>query len=164
MSVNEKTLLILGVGNPLYGDDGAGCRAVELLRGKTLPPHVSLMDGGTLGTDFLTIAPHYDAVWLLDAVRSGDHPAGTVIHMSVDPARVRNFAAQISMHGLNLAGIFQLADTLHLSLPPVVLWGVTAQHLLKCHGLSPAVEAGVQHLADELIQALAEPTKAYVTR
>ena len=164
MSVNEKTLLILGVGNPLYGDDGAGCRAVELLHGKTLPPHVHLMDGGTLGTEFLTIAPQYDAVWLLDAVRSGDHPAGTVVHMPVDPAQVRDFTAQISMHGLNLAGIFQLADTLHLSLPPVVLWGVTAQHLHQGYGLSPDVEAGVRQLADELIQNLAEPTKAYITR
>ncbi|MDW8067097.1 MAG: hydrogenase maturation protease, partial [Aquificaceae bacterium] len=41
---------MLGVGNILLSDEGLGVRAVEELRKNyTFPPHVELMDGGTLG-------------------------------------------------------------------------------------------------------------------
>ena len=39
--------LVIGIGNNLLGDDGAGIHAIERLRGKTLPDHVELVDGGT---------------------------------------------------------------------------------------------------------------------
>jgi signal transduction histidine kinase len=40
-----KPILILGLGNPLQGDDGVGCRVAQELEGRTLPDEVEVMDG-----------------------------------------------------------------------------------------------------------------------
>ena len=43
-------VLVLGIGNVLWADEGFGVRAVEALHaGWVFPPEVRLMDGGTLG-------------------------------------------------------------------------------------------------------------------
>ena len=40
-------VLVLGIGNVLWADEGFGVRAVEALHaGWTFPPEVRLMDGG----------------------------------------------------------------------------------------------------------------------
>ena len=50
MSDPSRKILILGVGNILYTDEGVGVRAVEqLLATYDFSDNVTLMDGGNLG-------------------------------------------------------------------------------------------------------------------
>ncbi len=43
-------MLVLGIGNLLWADEGFGVRCVEALhQGHALPAEVSLVDGGTQG-------------------------------------------------------------------------------------------------------------------
>lgn len=56
MSAKEAILdprcevLILGIGNLLWADEGFGVRCAERLAARAaLPPHVTVMDGGTQG-------------------------------------------------------------------------------------------------------------------
>ena len=45
-----ERILVLGVGNILYTDEGLGVRAMELARERwDFPENVTLLDGGTLG-------------------------------------------------------------------------------------------------------------------
>lgn len=45
-----ERILVLGVGNILYTDEGIGVRAMELARERwDFPENVTLLDGGTLG-------------------------------------------------------------------------------------------------------------------
>jgi len=68
-------VLVLGIGNMLWADEGFGVRAVEALhRGYRCPAGVELMDGGTLG---LNLLPHVEAarrVLVFDAVDYGLPP------------------------------------------------------------------------------------------
>ncbi len=53
-SKNDPQVLILGVGNILMSDEGAGVRAVEILQEKyTIPESVEIIDGGTSGMELL---------------------------------------------------------------------------------------------------------------
>jgi hydrogenase maturation protease len=71
-----RPLLVLGVGNVFYGDEGAGVHLVHHLRSKyAFPPHVTVMDGGTLGWQLLHHIAEYDRVVLVDAVAA---PPGKV--------------------------------------------------------------------------------------
>jgi len=45
--------LVLGFGNVLLSDDGAGVRLVELLRAQASPGTADFVDGGTLGFSLL---------------------------------------------------------------------------------------------------------------
>ena len=49
--VNDKPLLILGIGNILPGDEGVGVRVVQALRGRRSPAEAEAVDGGTSGAD-----------------------------------------------------------------------------------------------------------------
>ena len=64
-----RSLLVLGVGNVYYGDEGAGVHLVHHLQRKyAFPGHVSVVDGGVLGWDLLGLMADYDEIVLIDAV------------------------------------------------------------------------------------------------
>ena len=60
-------VLVLGIGNLLWADEGFGVRAVEALnRDYEFPPNVILMDGGTQG---LYLIEHVTSADILDRFR-----------------------------------------------------------------------------------------------
>ena len=71
-------VLVLGIGNVLWADEGFGVRAVEALHaGWVFPPEVRLMDGGTLGLGLYEDIARASHVLVFDAVDCG-LPGGTL--------------------------------------------------------------------------------------
>ncbi len=71
-------VLVLGIGNVLWADEGFGVRAVESLHaGWVFPPEVRLMDGGTLGLGLFEDVASASHVLVFDAVDCGQ-PGGTL--------------------------------------------------------------------------------------
>ncbi len=71
-----RPLLVLGVGNVFYGDEGAGVHLVHYLRTKyRFPDHVDIVDGGTLGWQLLGLIAEYPRVVFVDAVAA---PVGKI--------------------------------------------------------------------------------------
>lgn len=79
--VDTTPTLLLGIGNILLSDDGAGVhvvRALEDLRADgRLPASVALRDGGTIGLTLLAELPEFGALIAVDAMEMGAAP-GTV--------------------------------------------------------------------------------------
>lgn len=68
-------VLILGVGNILFTDEGIGVQAVNHLRDHaTLPPGVELLDGGTLGGRLMDAIMSCRRLIVLDAVLGNGKP------------------------------------------------------------------------------------------
>jgi hydrogenase maturation protease len=62
-------VLVLGIGNVLWADEGFGVRAVETLHQRyRMPAHVSVVDGGTQGLYLLDYICAADRVLVLDAI------------------------------------------------------------------------------------------------
>ena len=62
-------ILVLGIGNVLWADEGFGVRALEALnQGFVFPDHVTLLDGGTQGVYLLEHVTSADAVLVLDCI------------------------------------------------------------------------------------------------
>jgi len=62
--------VVIGLGNPLMGDDGLGLAALEALReGWDFEPHLELVDGGTWGMNLLPFIESADRVLVLDAIK-----------------------------------------------------------------------------------------------
>lgn len=71
-------VLVLGIGNVLWADEGFGVRAVETLHaGWVFPPEVRLLDGGTLGLGLYDDIARASHVLVFDAVDVGQ-PGGTL--------------------------------------------------------------------------------------
>lgn len=69
----EQTLIV-GVGNPLLGDEGIGCLVIERLSQMSMPADVSIVD---CGCDLLNLASYIDRpqrIIVIDAVRAAGKP------------------------------------------------------------------------------------------
>jgi hydrogenase maturation protease len=68
-------VLVLGIGNVLWADEGFGVRAVEALHRRwEMPPNVSVVDGGTQGVYLLEHVCSAQRVVVLDAIDFGFAP------------------------------------------------------------------------------------------
>jgi hydrogenase maturation protease len=101
MSDSEKRILILGVGNILFTDEGIGVRAVEEMeRRYDFSANVTLMDGGTLGTRLMDPIMGCDLLIVVDAVL-GDGDAGSIYRLTGEDLR-KSIAFRDSMHQTDL--------------------------------------------------------------
>jgi hydrogenase maturation protease len=146
--MDAAALLVLGLGNPLCGDDGAGVAAVARLRERwEAPPGVLVLDGGTLGLSLLPYLRSARKVILVDAI-AADAPAGTLVRLQGD--EVAPAAAQrLSVHQVGVADLLDGARLLGGYPEVLVLVGVVPAHTELSIERSPEVEARI----DDLVRA-----------
>jgi len=78
VSLTAKKILLYGVGNPLYRDDGFGSRIIEILREEyRLPDAVRLVEAGSM-TDLLDFLDDHDSVIVVDTIMMGLKPGDIV--------------------------------------------------------------------------------------
>jgi hydrogenase maturation protease len=77
---NMSRRLVVGCGNLFRRDDGLGIRAIEVLRGESLPLGVELFDSGTSGLEVIFQARDCRELVIIDACRSGSE-AGSVFRV-----------------------------------------------------------------------------------
>ncbi len=122
---DAKQILVLGVGNVLYTDEGLGVRAVEALQQQyRFSNNVTLMDGGTLGMRLMDSMMHADYLIVVDAVLGGDTPT-SVYRLTGDDLR-KSLGFNDSMHQTDLVDTLiycELAgsrpDTVVIGMEPV---------------------------------------------
>jgi hydrogenase maturation protease len=101
MSDSPKRILVLGVGNILFTDEGIGVAAAdEISRLYDLSDNVTVMDGGTLGTRLMDPIMNCDLLIVVDAVL-GDGPAGSIYRLTGEDLR-KSLAFKDSMHQTDL--------------------------------------------------------------
>ena len=111
MSISEprRQVVVIGLGNPLMGDDGLGLAALERLRARwRFSPGVELVDGGTWGLTLLPVIEAADRVLLIDAIDAGAAP-GT-LHVLEHAQLPRYLATKISPHEVDLRDVLALAE------------------------------------------------------
>jgi len=146
--------LILGLGNPLRGDDGLGPAVVEWLRRQGLPPGTVVIDGGTGGLDLVLTMMGYRRVLIVDAAELGCAP-GTWTCFRPDLARVETMEAAFSMHQAGLAEALALGAALRVLPEEVVIFGVQPAQTGWAPGLSAEVQAVVPVVGQEILRTLA---------
>jgi hydrogenase maturation protease len=116
------TTLVLGVGNPLMGDDAVGILAIERLRMRPdLPQQVDLIDGGTEGIGLIPVLERYSRAILVDAIDMS-LPPGTIRRFSWQEVRMVSQHQALSLHQSSMADALMLADALD-SLPSELVFG-----------------------------------------
>lgn len=145
---NEKTIVI-GLGNMLMGDEGAGIHAVRHLKKCDLPENIALLDGRSGGVDFTSFLDEYTTIVLVYSVMDGDE-AGTVKYCSpdmfTDPANTYPELRQF-FNALDSNGSYTNIHCLTISVEP--------QHLERPSlEPSPAVARSLATIERQLYMAL----------
>ena len=152
----KPSVLVLGLGNPLRGDDGAGCRVIEELMRRELPPGVELLDGGAIGLGLLDLLEGRERVILVDAAEMGRRP-GEFVRFTPDDVSLVSRPDSFSFHHAGLSEALALAGALGRPLPEMVIFGVQPQKVGWGEGLSLAVETALPALADAVIEEVNDP-------
>jgi hydrogenase maturation protease len=129
-----KPVLILGLGNTLRTDDGAGIHAVNLLlESGNLPDYVDAVDVGACGTDLPALLAGRKKVIVIDALEADAEP-GTVFKF---PASHLSGAGE-NKWSLHEAGIVSALKAVEIlgEKPDVEVIGI-AGHDTKSMGTEP---------------------------
>ena len=166
--------LIIGLGNPLRGDDGVGVRVAQILGNRTLPDDVEVLDGGTQGLGIVNLMEGRQRVILVDAAEMGRSPGEFVrfelseVHLLGDGVETASTPrgvgtaltprdAHLSVHAAGLRDALALAQALQMLPPEIIIFGVQPLNLEWESALSPFVEAV---LPDLVAAILAEVDKS----
>lgn len=148
----SSSILILGIGNYLMGDEGIGVHFIQQLEKQNLPEGIDLLDGGTAGFQLMAYLEKYPIVIMVDATLD-QNPVGTI--RLIEPKFSQDFPKAMSTHEI---GLKDLVESLSLmgKLPKIYLFVVTVADIAHLHvGLSPAVTLAVDDLKKRVL-ALAE--------
>lgn len=145
------SVLVIGVGNLLMGDEGVGIHVLRALQAMPVPAGVSYLDGGTGGINLLEAIGRAPVVVMIDATCDGK-PAGTVTRLR--PARVADLPHGLSAHDFGLKDLFAAAGLLGC-FPEIHLFTISVEGITPmCLELSPSVAEAVPGVA-ESVRALA---------
>ena len=115
MSEQEKSIAVVGIGNSLLTDDGAGIHTLERFAEVNDDDGVCCLDGGTVGLALLDRLSNLDGLIALDAMKLGKDPGSVTVLLGDDmDSHLRNQKGSVHEVGLS-----DLMDALRLkgSLP-----------------------------------------------
>lgn len=149
-------ITIIGCGNLLRRDDGAGPMLIRKLWELGVPEEVRLADGGTAGMDVIFQIGNAKELILVDACASGAKP-GTVFEVPGEEVETPSLK-EVNLHNIRWDHAIAMGRWLLKERFPrkVTVFLIEAESLDHGFGLSPAVELAVERLAQDLIQRLEE--------
>ena len=111
-SRREPRILVLGIGNILWADEGFGVRALETFHARyRTAENVSLLDGGTQGLYLVHFVQEADYLLVFDAIDYGLQP-GTLKVVQDDEVPKFTGAKKMSLHQTGFQEVLSAADLL----------------------------------------------------
>lgn len=145
--------LVLGLGNPLRGDDGIGVRVVEALIANPLPVGVEVIDGGTQGLGVVPLLEGRERLIVVDAANLGQEP-GAHKRFALNEVRFLGTDTQIVIHEAGLREALLLAEALGFLPQDTVFYGIQPGSLEWEEGLSAPVQVAVQQVTGRILAEL----------
>jgi hydrogenase maturation protease len=164
-----ETILLIGLGNPILGDDGVGWRIVRNLEEalKSLDKSSSNLK---VETEYLSLGGlslmermiGYQEVILVDSILTGMKPNGTIYSLPLSSLPNFSTGHSTAIHDTSLATAMEVGRKMGLDLPEEV-WvvAVEAENVYEfSEVLSPPVEAAVPGAVDLLLTILKNGNRA----
>ncbi|WP_069269206.1 HyaD/HybD family hydrogenase maturation endopeptidase [Paraburkholderia nodosa] len=149
-------IVVLGIGNVLWADEGFGVRCIEALQQRfEFAPHVSLMDGGTQGLYLVQYVQAADSLLIFDAVDYGLAP-GTLKIVEDDDVPAFLGVRKMSLHQTGFQEVLMLARLTGRYPRRVLLVGCQPDEVDDYGGsLRPAMNASLERALELGVERLA---------
>lgn len=133
MTNTDKRVLVIGLGNPILGDDGVGWRIVQQVESSLNGNH-EFEDGRLVEFEYLSLGglslmermSGYRDVLVVDSILTGSKPNGTIYSLPL--SRLPNLSAghTTAIHDASLATALDVGRTMGMVLPDDV-WVVAVE-------------------------------------
>ena len=127
--------VVIGIGNPLCGDDGVGIHLLMALEGTV---NADCVDAGTSAMQVLHAFAGYSRAILLDCARMGLEP-GALRRFTLADISDRKLLPRLSLHEGDLLTFLDLAQQLGDAPEEIILFGVEPDRLEPGMELSPVL-------------------------
>ena len=152
MNSPAKTL-VLGLGNPILGDDGVGIRVAQDLRERlTDRTDVDVIEADAGGLRILDLIVGYEKLVLIDSINLSDGKPGRVYRLT--PHDLRFTTRVSSPHDVNFATALDLGRRQGLPVPnqiEIYAIGVWENQTFG-ENLTPEVERAVPDIVDRILK------------
>jgi len=99
--------LVLGIGNPILGDDGVGFHIAQELAKEIKDENIDVKDTGIDGLNLLELIVGYDNVIIIDAIMTENGEIGEIYRLRPENF-VKTVHAATSPHNANLATAIEI--------------------------------------------------------
>ena len=106
--MSAPSTVVIGLGNPLMGDDGVGLAALARLRDEWQLDGVELVDGATWGLSLLPVIEDAERLVLVDAIAAHAAP-GDVVELSRERLPIY-LSRKLSPHQMDMKDALALAE------------------------------------------------------
>jgi hydrogenase maturation protease len=149
-----NNVLVLGIGNPLLGDDGFGVEVVRRLRERNRTTAVEFLDGGSLGLGLLPYLEGRSHILVVDAIDFGGRP-GEVVRLGA--AEIPAYGGlKLSEHQVPFREVLGLMDMLGVKPRELRIVGVQPRSTDWGAPLSSEVEAAIPVVLEEIERQIAQ--------
>ena len=153
------TILVIGLGNPILGDDGAGWRVAEEIARETANNPEIEADCASLGglslMERLTGSEH---VILVDTIYSGKKKIGTVSVFPQSELPDMSAGHTTAVHDTSLRNALSVGRSMNIPLPSdqdVLIVAIEAENVFDfSETLSSLVETAVPHAVKAVLQLI----------
>ena len=153
----DDRILVLGIGNILWADEGFGVRTVEEFhRRYAVPDNVTILDGGTQGLYLVNYLEEADRLIVFDAIDYGLEPGQLKLVRDDEVPRFTG-AKKLSLHQTGFQEVISAADLLGRCPKHLVLIGCQPLDLEDWGGpltspvrdqIAPAIDLACRILAE----------------
>jgi hydrogenase maturation protease len=141
-------IAVVGIGNPLLGDDGFGVETVRRLKESGELHDIEIIDGGAIGLYLLPYLADKTHLIIVDIVRSGNQPGQMIIlHADEAPARLH---LKLSEHQVTFHEVLALMNLLMIQPEECLIIGVEPKSNQWGDPISREVLGSIQIVMNEI--------------
>ncbi len=144
-----KKVAVVGVGNILMGDEGAGIEVARELEKRVR--NVEIIDAGTAFFALVSEMDRFDKLIIVDAARGGKEP-GTVYRFRLED--VRSTQPAVSLHDVGVVEALKLESLTGRIPEEVVFYGIEPCKVELSMGLSEVVRKKISYTAEAIVREL----------
>ncbi len=149
----SNSILVLGVGNYLMGDEGVGVQLIQAMEQMDLPPYIDIVDGGTGGLLLLNLFESYPFIILVDATMDGKS-TGTITKLK--PRFASDYPSALSVHDVGLKDMIESVYLME-KIPEIHLFTITITEMKPMTlELSPQVAASIPTCIYQILELAKE--------
>jgi hydrogenase maturation protease len=153
--------IIIGLGNPILGDDSVGWRVAELIRQQieapaTPNPDLEIDCLALGGISLMERMVGYDRAILIDAITTGQKPVGSVFHFPIEALPNLTADHMTAVHDASLPTALQLGRTMGAHLPDTIdIVGIeTISNYDFSEELSPPVAQAIPQAVNQVLELM----------
>ena len=148
--MDRAKTLVLGMGNPILGDDGVGIEVARRIRGK-VGGSVDVVEVSASGLELLDVICGYEDLIIVDSIQTEDGKVGELHRL--DCSDFSPMVRPSLRHQMNLATVLELGKRLQLGVPNrITIYAVAIEEATDFReGCTPAVEKAIPEAVEAII-------------